>query len=196
MRLLAAVLLAALLLAAGWISWQGVTGQIQVHHVTSGSMRPGLEAGDGVLVRQIPLGDLAVGDVVRYMADGPAGAARPTLHRVAKLARDDTGRLVLTARGDANSAPDQAVPLAGESAWIAWGPRLPGAGPLLEALAAPPLQALLALLLLRGVILLLRGDREVRIALPAGAGGGSPAGPAPRRALPPAPTYALAAGRS
>jgi signal peptidase len=76
--------------------------------ITSGSMRPLIEPGDSLLIRQgVPVTDLAVGDVVTF--NEAAGAAAPKLvsHRIKEI-RTVPGQdgLWLQTQGDANSVPD------------------------------------------------------------------------------------------
>ncbi|MFB6161157.1 MAG: signal peptidase I [Haloferacaceae archaeon] len=81
-----------------------VLGQpVLLGYVTSGSMQPTLQPGDGFVAVPTPLaGGIEEGDVVVYRADGINGG-RPTIHRVV----DTTARGYVT-RGDANLFTDQA----------------------------------------------------------------------------------------
>lgn len=84
--------------------------------VLSGSMAPAYPAGTLVVVRPVPIEDVAIGDVVTYQLR----SGEPTLvtHRVVGVGWDSSGEKVLTTRGDANGvadpAPVRAVQLRGE----------------------------------------------------------------------------------
>ncbi len=66
--------------------------------VLSGSMRPGIQPGDVVVVRAVPTDKLKVGDVIAYL---PPTHTTPVLHRIVSI--DSTG---LVTQGDANNVSD------------------------------------------------------------------------------------------
>jgi signal peptidase len=70
--------------------------------VVSASMSPALHTGDLVIVRQIPARQLEVGDIARIDLVGDGG----TTHRVVAISAR-TGQLLVTTRGDANTATEQ-----------------------------------------------------------------------------------------
>lgn len=134
-RTLAQVVLLVLALGAlAAAAYQTGTGRWHATPVLSGSMRPGLQPGDVVLTKRVPVSDLQVRDVIVFHPPGEAG--RLKVHRVVKLTSRN-GSVAITTRGDANSAddPEQAtlsgrdtyrvervIPLVGYPAvWLAAG---------------------------------------------------------------------------
>ena len=77
-------------------------GGYSLNTVTSGSMRPGVQPGDLVILQRVPSTALKVGDVIAYV---PPKGGEPLLHRIAML-RADGGAVVVQTQGDANNAPD------------------------------------------------------------------------------------------
>ena len=95
-----------LLIAAGALAmagYQTATGHWHATPVLSGSMRPGLQPGDIVLTKRVPIDDLRVRDVVVFHP--PGDATRQTVHRIVKLTTKG-GTTTITTRGDANSSND------------------------------------------------------------------------------------------
>jgi signal peptidase len=94
-------------------------GGFALHTVLSGSMRPGIQPGDLVVVQRAPASSLHVGDVIAFLPpDGGTapvapGSSEPVLHRVISM---DQSTGILQTRGDANTAADSPVVLRGE-AW-------------------------------------------------------------------------------
>jgi signal peptidase len=66
--------------------------------VLTGSMRPGIQPGDVVMVRAVPTRELKVGDVIAYL---PPAHTTPVLHRIVSI--DSSG---LVTKGDANNVAD------------------------------------------------------------------------------------------
>lgn len=66
--------------------------------VLTGSMRPGIQPGDVVMVRAVPTDELKVGDVIAYL---PPAHTTPVLHRIVSI--DSSG---LVTKGDANNVAD------------------------------------------------------------------------------------------
>ena len=66
--------------------------------VLSGSMRPGIQPGDVVMVRPVPVHTLKVGEVIAYL---PPGQSVPVLHRIVSV--DSAG---IITKGDANNVAD------------------------------------------------------------------------------------------
>lgn len=83
-----------------WTS-TGLLG-VQPTTVISGSMRPSMDVGDMVVVREVPADSIRVGDVIQYWSEGEM-----IIHRVADIYQGGNGRLFVT-KGDANSEPDLA----------------------------------------------------------------------------------------
>lgn len=128
---------ALLLLALGALAaaaYQTGTGRWHATPVLSGSMRPGLQPGDVVLTKRVPVSSLQVRDVIVFHPPGEPD--RLKVHRVVKLTAT-SGVVSITTRGDANSTddPEQAtlsgrdtyrvervIPLVGYPAvWLAAG---------------------------------------------------------------------------
>jgi len=78
----------------------------RVMTVVSGSMRPSIEVGDLVVVKNVNSSDLGVGDVIAYVKGKTI-----VLHRIVKLTRVK-GEIAFMTKGDANTAvdPDPVVP--------------------------------------------------------------------------------------
>jgi signal peptidase len=112
------------------------TGRWHATPVLSGSMRPGLQPGDVVLTKRVPIPDLRVRDVIVFKSSERGD--RLTVHRIVDMTPRD-GSVSVTTRGDANSADDptpstltghdayrvqRVVPLVGYPAvWLAGGNR-------------------------------------------------------------------------
>lgn len=76
--------------------------------VLTGSMRPGIQPGDVVMVRPVPTDELKVGDVIAYL---PPSHTTPVLHRIVSI--DSSG---LITKGDANNVEDPWGKVATDSA--------------------------------------------------------------------------------
>jgi signal peptidase len=76
--------------------------------VLTGSMRPGIQPGDVVMVRPVPTNELKVGDVIAYL---PPSHTTPVLHRIVSI--DPSGLLT---KGDANNVEDPWGKVATDSA--------------------------------------------------------------------------------
>ena len=106
------VVLLALLAVAGF---EVGTGRFHVTPVLSGSMRPGLQPGDVVVTKRVPVSSLAVRDVVVFRVPD-TGQLR--VHRIVALQPGREGRVTITTRGDANRADDpERTVLAGATAY-------------------------------------------------------------------------------
>lgn len=134
-------------------------GAAGLAYVTSGSMEPTLQVGDGFLVW--PAGDLRVGDIVVYRP--VVLKAERITHRIVAVTPDG-----YVTRGDNSPATDQAAgepPVApgrilGRAlTWQGWPLRLPGVGPVSTAIRAhggTHLRAYVAGLMGLSVVLLVR----------------------------------------
>lgn len=81
------------------------TGRWHATPVLSGSMRPGLQPGDVVLTKRVPVSSLQVRDVLVFHPPGEGD--RLLVHRIVRLTRK--GDVVtITTHGDANTADDPA----------------------------------------------------------------------------------------
>lgn len=132
--LLASVAL-ALLVAVG-----PRTGAYRTLTVLSASMEPTFGPGSVVVVRPVPVSELAVGDVITY--DVPVEDGRVVTHRVIRI---DRGAAVPTVRtkGDANAAPDPwAIELTGDVVWRT-ETSIPWLGYVIGALREPAVSRIL-----------------------------------------------------
>jgi signal peptidase len=156
-RLVAVVVIAAVVAALAVVAAVGlvplVTGA-STYTVLTGSMRPALPVGTVVVVRPTPVEQIAVGEVVTFLAHDPGtSATRVVTHRVIGI---DPGP-VLRTRGDANDAPDPGGTVAADVRgvlWysVPWVGRIPSTSWLLVAGGV--------LLLLVGASVLTPGRRE------------------------------------
>ena len=94
---LALLLLAVILLNLGFLGFKSMV-------VISGSMSPTYNVGDVVITSDVAIGDLAVGEVVKYRRRGI-----DIVHRVVGVDRVN-GQVILTTKGDANNATDSPGP--------------------------------------------------------------------------------------
>jgi len=94
----AIVLLLALLALPGLIGYGTLV-------VRSGSMAQTAPVGSLVVARPLEARDVRVGDVILVRRDGTVASA-PVLHRVISLTHRE-GEIVVTTKGDSNSAPDK-----------------------------------------------------------------------------------------
>lgn len=96
------VVLSVVVVAAVTFALASTVGGYHLTRVLSNSMEPTFSAGDLVIVRDRPVGDIATGDVV-VLPD--PNSASMFIHRLTTVERND-GRTVVTTRGDNNPAPD------------------------------------------------------------------------------------------
>jgi signal peptidase len=97
-----------LLLATGALAvaaYQTGTGRWHATPVLSGSMRPGLQPGDVVVTKRVPVTDLHVRDVIVFHP--PNQRDRLVVHRIVKTSPRN-GSVSVTTRGDANDVDDPA----------------------------------------------------------------------------------------
>jgi signal peptidase I len=106
-RTLGAMLMTGLMLAAGVLCLAGgalmFAGGYSLNAVTSGSMRPGLQPGDLVVLQRVVTTTLKVGDVIAYV---PPNRPEPLIHRIVSLQHADGGAVVVQTQGDANNVSD------------------------------------------------------------------------------------------
>jgi signal peptidase len=74
--------------------------------ITGGSMSGTFEKGSVAFERQVPVEQLAVGDVITYLPPADSGTTSLVTHRIVSLEPDADGRLTLRTKGDANDAAD------------------------------------------------------------------------------------------
>lgn len=105
----ALLLLLALVAPFVVYGFPGVIGADASFVVLSGSMEPGITAGDAVIVDSVRPGAIAVGDVITFTRDGTSS---PITHRVVEVTGEGAAREFVT-KGDANEEVDaRTVPAA------------------------------------------------------------------------------------
>jgi signal peptidase len=137
-----------------------VVGASHSYVVTSGSMSPAIDAGDVVIVRDVPASAISTGDVITF-ARSPA-AERPTTHRVVAVTGEGEDRAFRT-KGDANEEADRSLVSTDQVVGRVWF-HVPDAGyPLLFGSTKEGLLALLvvplALLVVSETVVLVRAAR-------------------------------------
>jgi signal peptidase I len=75
---------------------------LHLQPVLTASMRPSFSPGDAVVTRGVDPHSLRVGDIAVFV---PPGESAPYAHRITSIG-SDSGQVVITTRGDANSADD------------------------------------------------------------------------------------------
>jgi signal peptidase len=74
--------------------------------ITGGSMSGTFEKGSVAFERQMPVADLAVGDVITYLPPPDSGVTTLVTHRIVSKRAGRDGSTVLRTRGDANADVD------------------------------------------------------------------------------------------
>jgi signal peptidase len=148
------VMLLAVVVFAGLAVGPHVLGYRTMTMLT-GSMSPGIDPGDVIVVTPLPISEVEAGMVISYHI--PIDDHRLVSHRVLSVETSPDGAVTVQTKGDANDAPDpwQAT-LQGDTAWQLQAV-IPELGNLIEALRTPGLsQALVygAPALLAGWLLL------------------------------------------
>ncbi|WP_150306700.1 signal peptidase I [Planctomonas psychrotolerans] len=98
-----AVLLVVIALAAFVIVLPKAAGATPLT-VLSGSMAPALPIGSLIIVRPVPLDELAVGDVITYQLR--SGEPEVVTHRIIAVSMASDGTRAFSLQGDNNPAPD------------------------------------------------------------------------------------------
>lgn len=110
-RLVMVVVTAAL----GLVMAGALTGRWGLIPVLTGSMRPGIQPGDLVLVMPEPLSAVRPGQVLDFQPPGQSGAS--VVHRVVAVTKSPNGPIIRT-KGDANNVADSwHAQLGGTRAW-------------------------------------------------------------------------------
>ena len=134
---------------------------IQLHTVTTGSMRPGIKPGAVVVTKLVKASEIKKGHVILYF---DTATNNPVSHRVIAIGRDGN-QISLTTKGDANAESDptilepSSVPIATVVAV------LPSVGFLVSALHSTPFKwgfGLLILLLLAASYFYERSRKETQ----------------------------------
>jgi signal peptidase len=74
--------------------------------ITGGSMSGTFEKGSVAFERQVPVEDLAVGDVITYLPPPDSGVTNLVTHRIVSVRTKADGARVFHTQGDANADPD------------------------------------------------------------------------------------------
>ncbi|MGO1973246.1 MAG: signal peptidase I [Propionibacteriaceae bacterium] len=90
----------------------------QAYTVLSGSMQPTLAPGALVVVRPVPVEQVATGEMITYQLE--SGRAAVVTHRVVSIGYAADGTVRLRTRGDANGAPDPEPVRAEQVRGVVW----------------------------------------------------------------------------
>ncbi len=74
--------------------------------ITGGSMTGTVDKYSVVFEKQVPVDELAVGDVITYQPPADSGTRSLVTHRIITIGASPDGRRVLRTQGDANPDPD------------------------------------------------------------------------------------------
>lgn len=74
--------------------------------ITGGSMSGTFEIGALVLEKQVPVDELAVGDVITYQPPADSGVTNLVTHRISAISTTEDGVREFVTKGDANAEPD------------------------------------------------------------------------------------------
>lgn len=74
--------------------------------ITGDSMSGTFEKGSVAFERQVPVDQLAEGDVITYLPPADAGVPNLVTHRIVEIGTADDGARLFRTQGDANGAPD------------------------------------------------------------------------------------------
>lgn len=134
--LVAIVVIGGLLVASGFLG-------LERYVITSGSMAGTIDTGALVLSRQVPVSELAVGDVITYLPPAESGVRDLVTHRITAITVAEDGVREFRTQGDANRDVDP------------WTFRLDQPTQAVAAYDVPGI----------GYVFLLLGDRTLRILL-------------------------------
>jgi signal peptidase I len=74
--------------------------------IVGDSMSGAFERGSVAFEKPVPVGELAVGDVITYMPPAESGLSNLVTHRITKIRDTADGATVFRTKGDANATPD------------------------------------------------------------------------------------------
>lgn len=97
--------LAAIVVLGGLLVASGLAGY-ERYVITSGSMAGTIDTGSLVLAEQVPVTELAVGDVITYLPPPESGVRDLVTHRITAVALADDGVREFRTQGDANRDED------------------------------------------------------------------------------------------
>jgi signal peptidase I len=98
------VTVASILVCAAWLV--PTLFGYERYVITGGSMSGAFEKGSIAFEKQVPVGDLRVGDVITYMPPPDSGVPNLVTHRIHSVAPAEGGGVLYVTKGDANAAPD------------------------------------------------------------------------------------------
>jgi signal peptidase len=98
------LLVVVVLAAAGIATFSVLSGGWTVTPILSGSMRPGFPVGGVAVAERMPMGRLAVGDVILFQ--NPYQPSVQMVHRIIQLKAGNSGQPVVKTKGDANPIAD------------------------------------------------------------------------------------------
>jgi len=75
---------------------------VQPTVIYSGSMRPSFDAGDIVIISEVPIEEIQIGDIIQYKIEN---SSIPVIHRVFEIQEEDNVKFFIT-KGDDNDEPD------------------------------------------------------------------------------------------
>jgi signal peptidase len=111
------LLVVVVLAAAGIATFSVLSGGWTVTPILSGSMRPGFPVGGVAISERMPMGRLAVGDVILFQ--NPYQPSVQVVHRIIQLKVGDAGQHVVKTKGDANPVADPwTVTLHGKDVYV------------------------------------------------------------------------------
>lgn len=74
--------------------------------ITGGSMTGAIDKGSIAFEKEVPVDELAVGDVITYQPPADAGTSDLVTHRIVSARLDENGNRVFRTKGDANAVVD------------------------------------------------------------------------------------------
>lgn len=77
-----------------------------LYAIATGSMTGTLDVGTLAIAREVPVDQLAVGDIITYVPPAETGIGHPVTHRIASIAPSADGATTFVTRGDANADVD------------------------------------------------------------------------------------------
>lgn len=137
--------------------------------ITGGSMSGSFERGSLVFEREVPVSELAVGDIITYLPPPESGIKELVTHRIDSIEATEKGPLFRT-RGDANASADTWTFMLQAPTQARFDVAVPHAGWPLIALADKDLRmiiigvpaAMIAIMSLVEVTRVLRGPKDRR----------------------------------
>jgi signal peptidase len=158
-RIVGTLVLVAVVVLVAVLAAPGVIGAKESFVVLSGSMEPEIQAGDVVVVKEVPTEDIEVGDVITYDSNGELGGERTdrVTHRVIDVRQTDSGTAFKT-QGDANEDPDPGLVQPSQVIGVMWF-HVPAVGKAILFAQQPWVQGLL--IVVPGVLLMASGVKTL-----------------------------------